>query len=63
MYPIVRMSNKRHGFQRSIVNEAPGVYRWSIEKDGQLSSSNTEPTFEDALRVVRSTTRFLHERG
>ena len=57
------MNSNRFGFNRKIVNESVGVYRWTIAKDGEVISSNTEATLEDAKRVVRSTTNFLKDRG
>ena len=59
----VYMNNNRYGFTRKIINESAGVYRWSITKGDKTIASNTEPTLDDAKRVVRSTTNFLKDRG
>lgn len=61
-YPIVHAPSRRLGFVRQIINTSPGVYQWTISKDGVTVASNTEPTKADAQRVVRSTTNFLSER-
>lgn len=58
-YPFAYAPSRRFGLVRQIVNIAPGVYRWTITRDGAVVSTNTEPTFADAARVVRSTTNFL----
>lgn len=57
----IEMDTNRFGFNRQIVNEGPGSYRWTISRGGEVVSSNVEATLEDAKRVVRSTTNFLRE--
>jgi len=59
------LKDRRYGFDRKIVNEAVGVYRFTIcsAHTGAVITDSTAATEEDARRVVRSTTKFLNERG
>ncbi len=58
-YPIAYPPSSRFGLRRQIVNVGPGAYRWTITKDGEMVSTNTEPTKAGAVRTLRSTTNFL----
>ena len=61
-YPIAYAQSRRFGLVRQIVNVGPGAYRWTITKDGEVVSTNTETTKADAARVLRSTTNSLGRR-